>query len=62
MKDLLLAPSQLRKTYTPETFESINEAIPRYRKAIIGQERAVKALQFGLGNRAPGFNVYVSTG
>src|SRR5690606_4608454 len=28
---------------------------------IIGQDRAVTALRFGLGNRAPGFNVYVST-
>ena len=52
---------QLRKTYSPEEFESINDAIPQYRKAIIGQERAIKALRFGLGNRAPGFNVYVST-
>ena len=29
-------------------------------KEIIGQDRAVKALQFGLGNKAAGFNVYVS--
>lgn len=61
MENHALTPKQLRKTYSPEEFESINKAIPKYRKAIIGQERAVKALRFGLGNRAPGFNVYVST-
>ncbi len=27
---------------------------------IIGQERAVKALQFGLGNKAAGFNIFVA--
>ena len=56
-----LTIEQLRKTYDPEEFEGINGAIPKYRKAIIGQDRAIKALRFGLGNRAPGFNVYVST-
>ncbi len=61
MNDNLLDAQALRKTYTAAEFETINEAIPQYRKAIIGQERAVRALRFGLGNRAPGFNVYVST-
>jgi lon-related putative ATP-dependent protease len=61
MKVHLLTAQQLRKTYSASEFESINEAIPKHRKAIIGQERAVKALRFGLGNPAPGFNVYVST-
>ncbi len=61
MENHQLSTEQLRKTYSPEVFEGFKEAIPKYRKAIIGQERAVKALRFGLGNRAPGFNVYVST-
>ncbi|MCP4125341.1 MAG: AAA family ATPase [Bacteroidetes bacterium] len=29
-------------------------------EGIVGQERAVKALQFGLSNKARGFNIYVS--
>lgn len=40
--------------------DSTRRPLP-HRQAIIGQDRAVKALRFGLGNRAPGFNVYVST-
>ena len=56
----LLPPNQLRKTYEPEEFKIFAKKIPEHRKAIIGQNRAVEALRFGLGNRAPGFNVYVS--
>ena len=54
-----LKANQARKTYSEEAF-SKSSGIPEFHKAIIGQERAVKALRFGLGNRAPGFNVYVS--
>lgn len=60
MKHILTA-SQLRKTYPPSELKTISSGLPDHRKAIIGQSRAVKALSFGLGNRAPGFNVYVST-
>jgi len=31
-------------------------------EAIIGQERAVRSLQFGLGIKEPGFNIYVAKG
>lgn len=55
-----LKPQQLRKTYTPDQLKDYSEKISEHRKAIIGQKRAVQALRFGLGNRAPGFNVYVS--
>jgi len=55
-----LNPDRVRKTYDPSRFTSFSKTFPRHRRAIIGQDRAVKALQFGLGNRAPGFNVYVS--
>lgn len=55
-----LSPESLRKTYHVGDFSGLREAMDRHQKGIIGQKRAVKALQFGLGNRAPGFNVYVS--
>ena len=29
-------------------------------QGIVGQERAVRALQFGLGNKAPGYNIFVA--
>jgi len=59
MKRLLL-PAQLRRTYTDEDLSPILQELPQHRKVLVGQDRAVKALRFGLGNRAPGFNVYVS--
>jgi hypothetical protein len=59
MKNLLL-PAQLRRTYSAEDFTPLIQDLPQHRKVLVGQDRAVKALRFGLGNRAPGFNVYVS--
>ena len=57
---LKLDSSQLRKTYKLKDVCGVSRMEAKHRKAIIGQDRAVKALKFGLGNRAPGFNVYVS--
>ena len=56
----LLQPGQLRRTYDSQDLPDLDYVIPAHKKAIIGQERAVKALKFGLGSRAPGFNVYVA--
>ena len=55
-----LSPTKLRKTYDPATLNI--EKLSKFTtpKAIIGQDRAVKALQFGLGNKSSGFNVYIS--
>ncbi len=39
-------------------FEDTSELEPL--TEIIGQERAVEALEFGLGMKSPGFNLYVS--
>lgn len=60
MRDAL-KPEQLRKTYDPQQLNT-TAAPPSKQlvKALIGQDRAKKALRFGLGNRAPGFNVYAS--
>ncbi|MDH3652334.1 MAG: AAA family ATPase, partial [Saprospiraceae bacterium] len=55
-----LRSSQLRRIYQEKDVCGISQMVPRHKKAIIGQHRAVRALKFGLGNRAPGFNVYVS--
>jgi predicted ATP-dependent protease len=52
-----LSADQLRRTYDPQALPT---ADGRPGKAIIGQERAVKALQFGLGYKGRGFNIYVS--
>lgn len=55
-----LLPEQLRKTYDPLTLPPPIPPKTDPVKAIIGQERAVKALQFGLGNKGQGFNVFVA--
>ncbi len=51
---------QLRKTYSlsASTWEAINKK--KRKKPIIGQQRALNALNFGLGNKTQGFNIYVS--
>ena len=55
-----LLPEQLRKTYDPLLLPVSGEKKGDAVKAIIGQERAVKALKFGLGNKGQGFNIYVA--
>lgn len=51
---------QLRTSYQPSdfSFESTGELIPE--EGIIGQESALKALEFGIGLEAKGYNIYVS--
>ncbi len=61
MKKHRLQPNQLKKRYVTDDLSEPSYQVPRHQKAVIGQERAIRALKFGLGNRAPGFNVYVST-
>ena len=55
-----LAPERLRCTIDPTTLgiETTAELAPL--DSIIGQQRAVSALQFGLGMREAGFNIYVA--
>lgn len=57
---LPLSASLLRKTYYPKDIPHEPAEESRPLKAIIGQERAVRALKFGLGNKSRGFNVFVS--
>jgi lon-related putative ATP-dependent protease len=55
-----LRPEKLRKECSPNlmTCKTTRELAPL--QEIIGQERAVRALKFGLGIKDRGFNVYVS--
>src|SRR5512143_1144607 len=56
-----LPPDRLRRTCDPATLgvESTEKVKP-LEGIIIGQERAVAALQFGLGIHEVGFNIYVA--
>lgn len=57
---LLLAPEQLRVVIDPAQLAEAIAAPPLPETGIIGQDRAVAALQFGLGVRNHGFNIYVA--
>lgn len=53
-----LTPDQLRRKCDPDslTFETTAELEPT--QAIIGQPRATKALEFGMGLKSKGYNIY----
>ncbi len=55
-----LTPEKIRKACEPNFIrcETTQELVPL--REIIGQERAVRALKFGLGIRDRGFNIYVA--
>ncbi|MBI2305264.1 MAG: AAA family ATPase [Chloroflexi bacterium] len=55
-----LTPDRLRKTCDPQkfTFETTEEMACI--EGIVGQARAVQALNFGLGMFQPGFNIYMA--
>ncbi|HEY9089887.1 MAG TPA: ATP-binding protein [Anaerolineaceae bacterium] len=55
-----LTPEQLRRIVDPASLECTDSTQMPVSKMIIGQERATRSLQFGLGIRATGFNIYVS--
>jgi hypothetical protein len=55
-----LKPEQLRPFCDPSRFEFRSTAdLPRL-AGIIGQKRAVRAMEFGMGMKNDGFNIYVS--
>ncbi|AEF93728.1 peptidase S16, lon domain-containing protein [Desulfotomaculum nigrificans CO-1-SRB] len=53
--------NRLRRRYQPEELEfcTTSADVPPL-KDFIGQERAVKSMQFGLNMKAPGYNIFVS--
>ncbi|NNK17680.1 MAG: AAA family ATPase, partial [Maribacter sp.] len=55
-----LKPNQLRRVVatTSVNWNQLKKEYPL--KPLIGQERALKALEFGIGNKSRGFNIYVS--
>lgn len=58
--DVALAPEQLRVLIDPAQLAELIAGQPAPQSGIIGQDRAVAALQFGLGVRDHGFNIYVA--
>ena len=56
---LKLQPEELTRPYSPDQFNfaSTDELEPF--RGVLGQERAVEALQFGVAMPRPGYNVYV---
>lgn len=57
---LELKAEQLKKTFDPDTLGVETTASLDALSGIIGQQRAVSALRFGLGMQQPGFHIYVA--
>jgi len=55
-----LDPGQLRPICNPSRFEFASTADLPELTGIVGQKRAVRALEFGMGMKNDGFNIYVS--
>jgi predicted ATP-dependent protease len=55
-----LSADQLRRSVDPQTLDLQSPAHPAPAGGIIGQERAVAALRFGLSIHDGGFNIYVA--
>jgi lon-related putative ATP-dependent protease len=55
-----LAPEKLRRLCDPASLDFASTTELNTLETIIGQDRAVSSLQFGLGIQDPGFNIYVS--
>ena len=55
-----LNPDKLRKVVTTTSVKRKQILEQHPLRPLIGQERALKALEFGIGNKSGGFNIYVS--
>src|SRR5574341_1050715 len=55
-----LTVEKLRKKCDTQSLGCVSSAEVGPLQAIIGQERAVRALRFGLGIKDTGFNIYVT--
>ena len=56
---LRLAPEALTRPFSPEQFNFTSTADLEPFRGVLGQERAVEALQFGVAMPRPGYNVFV---
>ncbi len=58
---LALKPQQLAAVCPPSIFDfSSTEDVPPLEQGIIGQDRAVRAMEFGLKIKHPGYNLFIS--
>jgi lon-related putative ATP-dependent protease len=57
--ELELSPEQLRRACSVEHFNFKTTADLSPERKIIGQPRGVRAIEFGIDIRSPGFNIYV---
>jgi lon-related putative ATP-dependent protease len=55
-----LKPAELRSTCDPKMFTFKNTAEVDPLDNVIGQERAVQAIEFGLNMKSPGYNMFVT--
>ncbi len=56
---LRLSPEALTRPFSPEQFNFSSTADLEPFRGVLGQERAVEALQFGVAMPRPGYNVFV---
>jgi lon-related putative ATP-dependent protease len=59
-KRLELKPSELRRVCDPSIFKFKDTSELASLDVVIGQERAVQAIEFGLNMRSPGYNIFVT--
>lgn len=57
--NLRLAPENLSRRYLPDQFNFVTTDDLEPFRGVLGQERAVEALQFGVAMPRPGYNVFV---
>ena len=55
-----LKPSDLRYLFDPQVFKFKNTSTVRPLDEVIGQTRAVQAIEFGLNMDSPGYNIFVT--
>ena len=55
-----LKSHELRRTFIPTKINWKQLLEKRTSRPLVGQDRALKALEFGIGNKSGGFNIYVS--
>ncbi|NOQ18809.1 MAG: AAA family ATPase, partial [Desulfobacterales bacterium] len=60
IKKFELKPAELRSTCDPKMFTFKNTAEVNPLDKVIGQERAVQAIEFGLNMKSPGYNMFVT--
>lgn len=55
-----LSPEKLRNSINPKSFKFRSTKEVRPLSGVIGQERAVRAIEFGLGMKGHGYNIFVT--